>query len=242
MFLRVLIVSVSAAVVIFATPLSLTSVAAQGMSSRSVVNHAKSDNVVLQWNSALLEAVQRTGFRPMWTARALAIVHTAIYDAWAAYDRKAVGGHWSHDRRRPHHERTAANKQVAISSAAYRTLIDLFPSEAGPTFDPLMADLGLDPRDDVLTRHGRAASEIAAAEVIAFRHGRLNRWAISMVHRIPLHWLLARQSSRPIVDPIAGSRPGGGRNHPDVSARTGACRCVCADLRGSVPTASAGSS
>ena len=47
------------------------------------------DNVVLQWNDALLQTVRTVPF--LITARALAILHTSMYDAWAAYDPIAVG-------------------------------------------------------------------------------------------------------------------------------------------------------
>src|SRR5207253_4255530 len=46
------------------------------------------DNVVLQWNDALLQTVRTVPF--LITARALAILHTSMYDAWAAYDPLAV--------------------------------------------------------------------------------------------------------------------------------------------------------
>src|ERR1700735_483412 len=48
------------------------------------------DNVVIQWNNA---AVQTIRYRRPWPtigARALAIAHTCMYDAWAVYDDKAL--------------------------------------------------------------------------------------------------------------------------------------------------------
>ena len=75
-------------------------VSAQGP-GQAVPRGAWQPSVVIRWNAALIEAVRRTEFRPMWTARALAIVHTAIYDAWAAYDAVATGVHWDRDLRRP---------------------------------------------------------------------------------------------------------------------------------------------
>jgi len=53
-------------------------------------------------------------------ARALAIVHTCIYDAWAAYDNRAIGTRLGGALRRPPQEHTRANKETAISFAAYR--------------------------------------------------------------------------------------------------------------------------
>ena len=55
---------------------------------------------------------------PPMVARALAIVHTCMYDAWAAYDRAAVGTRLGGGLRRPHGQRTLPNKVRAISFAA----------------------------------------------------------------------------------------------------------------------------
>jgi hypothetical protein len=55
-------------------------------------------------------------------------VHTAIYDAWAAYDPLAVGTQLGADLRQPQAERTQANKDKAVSYAAYTALMDLFPA------------------------------------------------------------------------------------------------------------------
>jgi hypothetical protein len=66
------------------------------------------DTIVVQWNYALLQAVTNTRFAPMLTARALAITHTCIYDAWAAYDAVADGVYWPTDLRQPPGEQTQA--------------------------------------------------------------------------------------------------------------------------------------
>ena len=128
-------------------------------------------NVVLAWNDALLQAVRNTRFAPVFTARALAIAHTCMYDAWAAYDPVAVGTQFGGSLRRPDTEHTDANKQHAISFAAYRALVDLFPTQKAVLFDPLMAILGYDPLDtstDTTTPTG--IGNVAAAAVLAFRH------------------------------------------------------------------------
>ena len=62
------------------------------------------------------------------TARAISVVHTAIFDAWAAYDAIARGTRLGTQLRRPAAERTLANKNKAISFAAYKALVDLFPA------------------------------------------------------------------------------------------------------------------
>src|SRR6266487_6509975 len=59
------------------------------------------DNVILQWNGAFLEGVRNSKLGPPMVARALAVAHTCIYDAWAAYDNKAVGTLLGSSLRRP---------------------------------------------------------------------------------------------------------------------------------------------
>jgi hypothetical protein len=136
-----------------------------------LVAAAHAHNTVERWNDALLQAVRNVQANPVVAARALAVTHTAMYDAWAAYDRKALGTRTGDSLRRPRAERTLANKRVAVSYAAYRALVDLFPSQKASLFDPLLVDLGLDPENsstDPATPAGVGNS--AAAAVIAFRH------------------------------------------------------------------------
>ena len=57
----------------------------------------------------------------------MAILRTCMYDAWAAYDERAIGTQLGGALRRPSPERTQANKEKAVSFAAYRALSDLFP-------------------------------------------------------------------------------------------------------------------
>ena len=48
------------------------------------------DNAVLRWSEQTLAAIRALKTGPTINARALAIVHTAMYDAWSAYDATAV--------------------------------------------------------------------------------------------------------------------------------------------------------
>jgi hypothetical protein len=102
--------------------------------------------IVVQWNDAALQGVRDSKLGPPMVARALAIVHTCIFDAWAAYDR-AVGTQLGGTLRRPRVEHTDANKAKAISFAAYRAVVDLFPGDKTTVFDPLMTMLGYNPAD-----------------------------------------------------------------------------------------------
>lgn len=163
-FNRSLLVVVCAMFVIF-------SAESVSLNHRAVVASASQDNAVLRWNDATLQAVRNTKLAPPITARALAIVHTSMYDAWAAYDAKAVGTRFGGNLRRPVEEWTAENKQKAISYAAYRALVDLFPASQKPIFDGVMASFSYGPAQtstDPATAAG--VGNLAAAAVIAYRH------------------------------------------------------------------------
>src|SRR5438128_6786312 len=131
---------------------------------------ATTDNVAIQWDNVALQAIRVAKLGPPIVARALAIVHTAMYDAWAAYDDQAVGTRLGGSLRRPGSERTFANKAEAVSFAAYRALVDLFPSRT-PAFDALMTSLGYEPTDGSIdTSTPAGIGNVAAAAVITFRH------------------------------------------------------------------------
>lgn len=194
---RVLVVATALAVAL-GTPLSAAS--AGGGHDRDPGRGWK-PSVVIQWNQALLEAVRRTGFRPMWTSRALAVVHTAMFDAWAAYDRRAEGVFWQGPIRRPNRDRTRANAETAASVAAYRTLADLFPTQRAALFDPVAASLGLDVADqsfDLATPTG-VGNQVAA-------------WTLQACHDDGANQLGDRSNGTPYSD-YTGYTP---VNTPDV--------------------------
>src|SRR5437588_3356480 len=114
----------------------------------TIPGFAQSPDVVVQWNNAVLQGVRDSKLGPPMVARALYIVHNCIYDAWAAYDRTAAGTMFARALRRPRSERTLANKNQAISFAAYRAAVDLFPDDKITVFDRLMVSLGYDINDN----------------------------------------------------------------------------------------------
>jgi hypothetical protein len=74
------------------------------------------------------------------------------------------------DYRRPDSERTLANKQEAISYAAYRTLVDLFPSQKS-VFDSQFTNLGNNPNNittDLTTAAG--IGNVSAQNLLNIRH------------------------------------------------------------------------
>jgi hypothetical protein len=129
-----------------------------------------SDDVVLRWDEQTLAAVRATKPAPTVVARHLAIVHTAMYDAWAAYDAKALGTRTGSSLRRPSTEYTVNYKSMAISYAAYRVLLDLFPSQAN-NLSGFMTALGYNAGDtstDPTTPQG--IGNTVAKAVLDFRH------------------------------------------------------------------------
>ncbi len=134
------------------------------------VQSVEGDNVVLQWNQVALDTIKSTMTAPPVASRALGILHTSIYDAWSAYDSKAVGTRLGASLRVAESERTQANKEKAISYAACVALVDLFPSQSETFFD-LMRALGYDPADTALnTTTPSGIGNTVATEVVTFRH------------------------------------------------------------------------
>jgi hypothetical protein len=128
------------------------------------------DNVVLQWNSAALQGDRDSHLGPPMVARALAIIHTCVYDAWAAYDPVANGTRLGGTLRRPPAERTLANKAKAISYAALRAASDVFPGDVA-LYRALMTSLGYDPDDaSTNTATPQGVGNVACRAVLDFRH------------------------------------------------------------------------
>ncbi|MET0152801.1 MAG: vanadium-dependent haloperoxidase [Candidatus Binatia bacterium] len=126
-----------------------------------------------QWLDVLLEAsgrdAERNRPRPTILSRTMALVLTSIYDAWAAYDDVAIGTRMGDRLRRPTGERTQANKEKAISYAAYRSLLFVYPEDAGWIREQFRGK-GFDPDDastDATTPEG--VGNTAASAVIEYR-------------------------------------------------------------------------
>ncbi|MDQ3876355.1 MAG: vanadium-dependent haloperoxidase [Actinomycetota bacterium] len=136
-----------------------------------LASRGRSDSVVIQWNEALLQAVRESKLGPPMVARALAVAHSCMYDAWAAYDRVAVGTRFAGALRQSPAKRTLRNKRAAISFAAHRAAADLFPASTQGVFDPLMAQLGYDPSDmSSDTASAAGIGNLASQAVLDFRH------------------------------------------------------------------------
>ena len=118
---------------------------------------------VVAWNQIALQAIRTVKPGPPMAARSLAVLHTSMFNAWAAYDPHAVASQGP-TLRRPAEERTDANRHQAMSYAAHVALIDQFPTEK-QTFDTYLASLGFSPpaaSSDVTTPSG-IGTRVAAA-------------------------------------------------------------------------------
>ncbi len=126
-------------------------------------------NPVIQWNNAALQAIGATATGPTIGARALAIAHTSMYDAWATYDTNAVPTQ-SNGIPRQKGDKNGASATQALSFAAYRALVDLFPSQTS-VFNAVMSTLGYNPADtstDINTPTG--VGNVAAQAILTYRH------------------------------------------------------------------------
>ena len=127
-----------------------------------------------QWLEIMLEAaardVEAVGAQPTILSRQMAIPVTAMYDAWAAYDDKAVGTMFGDGLRRPEAERTLKNKETAIAYAMYRTCVDQYPRFAD-YLTKEMKRMGYDPNvvtEDPTTPEG--IGNLVARVLLDYRH------------------------------------------------------------------------
>lgn len=130
-------------------------------------------NHAYQWHNIMQEVaardVERCGARPTVLSRQMMIWAVSMFDAWAAYDDKAVGSRLGGSLRRPPEERTLANKNKAIAYASYRSLLGVYAPDEAFLREQMQA-LGYDPDDastDTATPQG--IGNTAAAAVLAYR-------------------------------------------------------------------------
>src|SRR5690349_13021146 len=86
-------------------------------------------SVVVQWNQAALQGVRDSKIGPPMIARALAVVHTCIYEAWAPYDKNALGVALGAALRQPPSKRhrrirrrPSASRRIARWSTSFRAI------------------------------------------------------------------------------------------------------------------------
>ena len=131
------------------------------------------ENMAYKWGKIILEATandtDRFRPRPTVTSRMIALVMTSVYDAWSRYDSVATPVYLKDVERRPEAERTLANKEKAISYAAYRAMMDYYYADS-LVWKQRMTELGYDPENrsaDPATPEG--IGNLAAKTVIETR-------------------------------------------------------------------------
>lgn len=128
-----------------------------------------SEDTVLTWNNVAIKAAISNNSRGLLMVRTLAIMHTAMFNAWSQYDATAVPT-LGEPARRPPAERSVANKQEAISYAAFRVLTDLFPGDTS-TLERELTNLGYDPKKESGDRTTPSGIGLLAADdILQDRH------------------------------------------------------------------------
>lgn len=96
------------------------------------------ENLVTRWSEAYLQAIREAKPSAPVVSRLLAVAHTCIYDAWTAFDAKAVGVHFNTrgEQRLKPVDVNERNRGIALSFAAHDCGAQLLPKSA-----PLFAQL-----------------------------------------------------------------------------------------------------
>jgi len=131
------------------------------------------NNLVYRWGEIAMMATanntEKFTPRPTVTSRFLALIWTSVFDAWSRYDSVAVPVYLENVDRRPVSERTLANKEIAISYAAYRTMMEYFSSDSLMLVKK-MKELGFDPNNQSLDPAlPEGIGNLAAKTIIAKR-------------------------------------------------------------------------
>lgn len=108
---------------------------------------AQEPSLIVRWNEVAVEAIRYKSRKVTVMARALYIVHQAMYDAWALYDDTARPVIIDPGLKRPTSEHTLENKSAAVSQAAFTTLLALFPEyeRVSSLFSKVLVEYGYEP-------------------------------------------------------------------------------------------------
>jgi hypothetical protein len=100
----------------------------------SIIQPKGADNIVYKWGKISLDATaDNTDLfrpRPTVTSRMLALVWTSVYDAWSRFDATASPVYLINVERVSPEKRTIRNKEIAISYAAYRALMEYYTHDS----------------------------------------------------------------------------------------------------------------
>lgn len=129
-------------------------------------------SIVVAWNRALLTAIAATSTQATIAARACSMLHEAIYNAWAVWDRDASFT-LPAMRKAPYWGKSPQALASAISWAASIVLTDLFPSQAA-SFAALLAYAAPGAAEagyaGLVLRSAREAGQLAGNSLLQKRH------------------------------------------------------------------------
>ena len=141
------------------------------------VSSAQAVTVASGWIGAATQGVRnQPQGGPTVASRLYGILSTAMYDAWSAYEATPISTVLGDTLQRPTSENTQANKQEAISFAAYRVLTELLPTQTA-NLTARMNSLGYNPNNtstDTTTAAG-IGNTIAATLMNARRNDGSNQ-------------------------------------------------------------------
>ena len=140
------------------------------------VSSAQAVTVASDWIGAATQGVRNQPQGPTVASRLYGILGTAMYDAWSAYEATPISTVLGDTLQRPTSENTQANKQEAISFAAYRVLTELLPTQTA-NLTARMNSLGYNPNNtstDTTTAAG-IGNTIAATLMNARRNDGSNQ-------------------------------------------------------------------
>ena len=161
---------------LFAVVLCIASCAPVSDNSTATNEQPKGEsNLAYKWGKISLEctANDTENFRPRptVTSRILALIWTSVFDAWSRYDASAKPFYLTSVERRPSSEQTLKNKEIAISYAAYRSMLEYYFSDS-VLLRKKMVEFGLDPDDESLDPTTAVGiGNLAAKAVIEGRRG-----------------------------------------------------------------------
>lgn len=119
----------------------------------NIIEKKGAENIAYQWGKIALEVTandtEKFRPRPTVTSRILGLIWTAVFDAWSRYDKKAIPVYLKNVERVIPTERIEKNKEIAISYAAYRTMLTYYFSDS-LLLRNKMKEFGLDPDNNSL--------------------------------------------------------------------------------------------
>ncbi len=131
-----------------------------------------------RWNRLICDAIHYVNFSPTLGSRALAMVHTAMYDAWTNYNDGGceVSTTTGSRLKQPASQCTSENREKAYSHAAYTVAQAVFwcllPPENKDMFRDFMCDCGYDPDNkNLLTDNAVGIGNLSGKLILECRAG-----------------------------------------------------------------------